>query len=183
MARPDAPIPIERIPGDLDEAIQETLSYHPDLIIEGATNNRNTLCLLFQDQYQGPYVGMDINPDIDYGASHFTVYGNCLNPNHVRRVMRHHGARKAAFVTFNGLNDILSNKIGPWDRKDREDQFTVNQAVENITRLYGIQMHIIYGGFFDKLRYFYERCIGEGWKIKQFGKGEQLMILTRDSDS
>lgn len=183
MARLETPIPIERIAGGLDEAIRETLAYKPDLIVEGATNNRDTLCVLFRNQYQGPYVGMDINPDIDYGASDFTVYGNCLNPRHVRTVMHRYGAGKTAFVTFNGLDAILSNKVGPWDRKDEEDQFTKSQAVDNITRLYGIQMHVVYGGFFNELKYFYELCIGNGWKIKQVGRGKQLMVLTRDSDS
>lgn len=183
MARPEAPIPIEHIAGGLNEAIEATLAYGPDIIIEGATNNRDSLLLLFREQHDGPYVGMDINPDIDYGSSHFTVYGNCLNPRHVGKVTRLYEASRPAFVTYNGINAILSNKIGPWDNKDGRDQFSQERAVENITRLYGVQMHIIFGGFFDELKYFYELCIENGWKITQVGRGRQLMVLTRDSDS
>ena len=69
---------IETKTGGLNAAIKEVLTYQPDLIIEGGTNNRDTLLHIFREQYSGPYAGMDINPDIDYARSRFTVYGNCL---------------------------------------------------------------------------------------------------------
>lgn len=177
MVCTEAPISIESTSGGLHEAIAKIVSFRPDLIIEGATGSRPTLRNLMRDaSYVDPYVGLDLNHEIiETGA--FTRYGNCVKPDSVTPVLQEFGAKQPTFVTWHALPAILSDRIGPEDRKNRGDVLSAKTIAENITQLFSHQMHVFYKDFWDYLKPFFKYSIALGWQLSSYDQDQELMVI------
>lgn len=177
MVNPETLISIESAPGGLDEAVAKILSFNPDLIIEGGTGSRPILRNLVRDAaYTGPYVGLDLNWEIiEEGA--FTRYGNCARSDSVTPVIQEFAAKKTAFVTWNALPTILSDRISHEDRKNHDDVLPVKTIAQNTTQLYACQMHVIYKDFFGVVQPFLKYCVELGWKLFSYDQDRELMVI------
>lgn len=175
---PERPNIIEHGEGGLDGAIAALHAYQPDLLIEGGSNRNPALFSLLNTTFTCPYVGLDLRDDEAYTPEGFTRYGNCLRPVSVTPVVQEHGATRVGLVTWNALNALLGNSINPDEHKKHDDRLDRDVAVVNITRLYGIQLHLGLGVFFSSLRPFYEECAKQGWTVIDYGD-HNIFLLTK----
>jgi hypothetical protein len=123
---------------------------------------------------------MDLNTEINFSDSRFTIYGNCLRLKHVNRVVEQKSARRVALVTYHSLNAILSNRLNHDDSKDSEDRINMGEAVSIINERYLAQLHVIPSMFLPDLRYFFKAFTDMGWKATSFEENN-VIVLTRSN--
>ncbi|OGG35252.1 hypothetical protein A2363_02390 [Candidatus Gottesmanbacteria bacterium RIFOXYB1_FULL_47_11] len=177
MGSVEAPIHFETIEGGLHESVARVVSFKPDLIIEGATGSRPVLKnLLKAASYGGPYIGLDINMEIiEPGA--FTRYGNCAKPESVFPIIQEFSSKAPVLSTWNALPAILSNRIGPEDRKDPEDVLSTKTIVQNLTQLFPYQMHVFYKDFYPMLENFFKLSVASGWQLFLYDEDSEQMVV------
>lgn len=100
-----------------------------------------------------------------------TIYGNCLDTELIRDIMRRTGRKVPLLVSYNALNALLDREIILWGRKDESDITTIDDIVSPSSP-YIAQLHI--GEDLSRLE---EAVKGSDWITERFDNG-LLMLRT-----